>query len=374
MDEMLAQIIDEAGDAVARNLSKAADALTTESAKQHNAEKKAISDSKIAVTQTATQLLTDKMKEIDISEEYAKNAIFSELETIVNKRSRLDKIWDKTKSLLRITPKDDTNPNNDIGEISDDWLNRFRDVACLKSSEDAQEYFSKVLAGEIQNPGSFSSKALTTLADMDENVAQLFQTFCSLCLIDLDNPKMYLTQSKNHFKIKDARVPIIKDHLYDLPPVGRPYSDFLLKCIEDSKTIYSNHGLTFEQFKLLVEYELIIDHTSKEYYTFWYDNDIWEFISPHASKPSPSEDQKYIRLTGYALTNVGKELFKIVEFDTPPQYWERISNFLKQFYEVNLYKYPKHVNKASSVQEMPPSDVSTAVSAAVPIPPNTEDT
>ena len=50
-------------DAVTKNLSKAGNVLTTEHFKRSNAEKKAISDGKIAVRQNATQMLIDKMNE-----------------------------------------------------------------------------------------------------------------------------------------------------------------------------------------------------------------------------------------------------------------------------------------------------------------------
>ena len=48
-------------------------------------------------------------------------------------------------------------------DISKDWLNEFRGIACKKSSEDAQNLFSKVLAGEIRKPGSFSLRATNYL-------------------------------------------------------------------------------------------------------------------------------------------------------------------------------------------------------------------
>ena len=338
-----------------------------------DAEDDAISKIRFELIQSIPQFLPENTT---VEQEFIKQVLSQSIGWSFEDVTNVNKIvGDATENLLNNPPEEDVNTDQSTADISKDWLNEFRSVACKKSEEDAQKLFSKVLAGEIRKPGSFSLKTLTTLADMDQKVAIYFKTFCSLCLINLDNPNMYHnTQSKAHFKIKDARIPIIKDHLYDLPEIGPPHSDHILKNIEDSKTIYLMYGLTFEQFKLLLEYELIIDHTSMEYSTFWYDNDIWTFLAQQVSMSSPYENQTYIRLTGYALTNVGKELFKIVEFNTPPGYWDRISNFLKKFYEVYLYKYPKVQNKVSSVQEIPSSDVSSAVSAAVPTPPNTDKT
>ena len=338
MDDMLKPLVEAAAEVVAKNASKAKDVLTTEGIKRWNAEKKALSDGRNAIVQHVTQQIIDQ---IEIPEEYAKKAGIIYAEKIIREQTIIDKIWGKTKRLLQRTPKDDTDPNHKIGDISDDWLNQFRDVACQKSSEEAQDLFSKVLAGEIRKPGSFSLRALTTLSDMDQNVAMIFKAFCSLCLVNLDDPKMYhLTQSKSHFKIKDARIPIIND-------------------VEESKLIYLMYGLRFEHFKLLMEYDLIVDQTSIDYYTFWYNNELWGFLSPDAYMPSASEDQKFVKLTGYALTNVGAELFHIVEFDTPTGYWERISKFIQDFYNVNLYKFPKSHRIFSSEESAVSGAVST---------------
>ena len=260
MDDMLKPLVEAATEAVAKNASKAKDVLTTEGIKRWNAEKKAISDANIATTQTASQMLTDKMKEIGVPEEYAKKAIINELETIVNKRSILDKIFGRTERILQNTPQDDTDPNHKIGEISDDWLNQFREYACQKSSEEAQDLFSKVLAGEIRKPGSFSLRALTTLSDMDQNVAMIFKAFCSLCLVNLDNPRMYqFTQSNSHFKIKDARIPFLSGDIEDIPIISATHprnldseGNRLSKFANMCRSIYTMFGLHLSEFRALL--------------------------------------------------------------------------------------------------------------------------
>lgn len=283
------------------------------------------------------------MKEIGISEEYARMALRNEAETIVIKQSILDKIFGRAKKIVDNTPQDYTVTNQEIGEISDDWLNRFKDVACLKSSEEAQEYFSKLLAGEICNPGSFSPKALTTLADMDQTVALYFKAFCSLCLVYLDDPNLYYsTQSNSYFKIKDGRIPIIKNSLYDGPSIGLQYNnDDLSKAIKDSELIYTMFGFNIEDFTLLIEHNLILDNTKFKQDNFWFNGEFWQLTSPDAYMPPSSEDRKTVTIPGYALTHVGKELYHIVDFNTPPTYWERISKFLKDYYDINIYKIPK---------------------------------
>ena len=239
MDDMLKPLVEAAAEVVAKNASKAKDVLTTEGIKRWNAEKKALSDGRNAIVQHVTQQIIDQ---IEIPEEYAKKAGIIYAEKIIREQTIIDKIWGKTKRLLQRTPKDDTDPNHKIGDISDDWLNQFRDVACKKSSEEAQDLFSKVLAGEIRKPGSFSLRALTTLSDMNQEVAQLFQRFCSLCLVNLDDPKMYhLTQSQSHFKIKDARIPFLTDSMNDISIILDKKGKSISKLANMSQSIYNSY-------------------------------------------------------------------------------------------------------------------------------------
>ncbi len=348
MDEMLTQLAEAAIDAVAKNTSKAADALTTGYIDQSKAEKKAISDSKIAVTHTATQLLTDKMKEIDVPEEFAKHALYAELETIVNKRSILNKIFGRAKVIVDTTPQDENQADQHIGEISDDWLNRFRDSACEKSSEEAQELFAKVLAGEIRKPGSFTLKALSTLADMNQEVAQLFNKFCSLCLVYLNNPSRYhRTQSKSHFKIIDARIPLLLSDTNELSsirtvPINTETNTYTLSNFATVfESIYNKFGLRFNELQLLLEYSLIESSSSSKYNCFYYNNELWGYTKQDSAFKQPQDYSENITISGYALTSVGKELFNITERHTLPNYWALLSDCLENYYKIKLFKYPK---------------------------------
>ena len=340
---MLKPLVEAAAEVVAKNASKAKDVLTTEGIKRWNAEKKALSDGRNAIVQHVTQQIIDQ---IEIPEEYAKKAGIIYAEKIIREQTIIDKIWGKTKRLLQRTPKDGTDPNHKIGDISDDWLNQFRDVACQKSSEEAQDLFSKVLAGEIRKPGSFSLRALTTLSDMDQNVATIFNAFCSLCLVNLDDPKMYhLTQSKSHFKIKDARIPFLTDSMNNISIILDKKGKSISKLANMSQSIYNSFGLTYSTLKLLSEYGLIeasLETSSYiEYTHFWYNNELWGFLKSEAHFPQSSEDLQNIPISGFRLTSVGRELFYITEFHTQPRYWELLTDYLQELYSIKLYKYPK---------------------------------
>lgn len=61
-----------------------------------------------------------------------------------------------------------------------DFFNAFEREAALMSSVEMQDAFSRLLAGEIIQPGKFSTKIIKTLGNFDSNIAQLFQKFCSI--------------------------------------------------------------------------------------------------------------------------------------------------------------------------------------------------
>ena len=364
MDDMLEPL----GDAIEKNLLKAIGRLTTDlvnipirTIERRDAEKTAESNARIAVTQTVAQRVSE---DLNVSDEFVTLAATKFFGKIVQEQLNIDDIVKEAQLSLQNTPQEETNTESQTREISDDWLNRFRESACQKSSEEAQDLFSKVLAGEIRKPGSFSLLALTTLANMDQNVATIFNRFCSLCIVHLDEPRMYhLSQSKSHFKIKDARIPLLLGDTNELStirtvPINKDTNTYTLSNFATvSESIYNNFGLRFSEFQLLLEYSLIESSSSSKYNCFYYNNEFWGYTKQDSAFKQPQDYSENITISGYALTSVGKELFHITERQTLPQYWELLSEYLENYYKINLYKIPKRKKKSSSDE---PTDQNTS--------------
>lgn len=66
------------------------------------------------------------------------------------------------------------------GDISREWMNRFIDSAGNISTEEMRKIWSKVLAGEVLYPTSFSLRTLECLKNMDVSDAKLFSLLCTL--------------------------------------------------------------------------------------------------------------------------------------------------------------------------------------------------
>jgi hypothetical protein len=63
--------------------------------------------------------------------------------------------------------------------MENDWISNFFDKCKLISNEEMQTLWAKVLAGEANNPGSYSKRTLEFMATMDKYDAEMFQNICS---------------------------------------------------------------------------------------------------------------------------------------------------------------------------------------------------
>ena len=71
--------------------------------------------------------------------------------------------------------KSDSNPSS----INRDWAENFRDHAEKACDDDVRRTWAAILAGEINEPGSFSKRTLSILSDMGKREAESFMKLCS---------------------------------------------------------------------------------------------------------------------------------------------------------------------------------------------------
>ena len=65
-------------------------------------------------------------------------------------------------------------------EVDPDWMQAFIKFAEEANSEQVQELWSRVLAGETELPGSFSLRSLSALKKMSKKEALIFQRVCQI--------------------------------------------------------------------------------------------------------------------------------------------------------------------------------------------------
>ena len=196
--------------------------------------------------------------------------------------------------------------------INHDWTARFFNYIQDVSSEDIQPLWARILAGEVERPGSVSLQTLSILRDLDHTIAKRFEKLCS-CSMFLGIPgKVYF----------DGRV----------CSLGRRAGNNAL----------GQYGLDYGVLNSLSEYRLIttdlsswidyrgyvLTHTSirggvrlmplrfqKKYWAF-------SLIDPAINIP----DQ--IKITGPALTKAGRELAHVVKPTLVPEYHTALTEYL----------------------------------------------
>ncbi len=73
-------------------------------------------------------------------------------------------------------PSLDDNANPEAME--NDWIMNFFDKGRMVSDDDMQQIWAGILAGEANNPGTFSRRTVNLVADLDKRDAELFRNLC----------------------------------------------------------------------------------------------------------------------------------------------------------------------------------------------------
>ena len=203
-------------------------------------------------------------------------------------------------------------------EVSDhepnhDWTARVFNYIQDVSSEEMRLLWAKVLAGEVQRPGSTSIQALSILRNLDQATARLFKNLCSACV----------------------SIRVAGDHYMDtrVPSLGGNAAHNALK----------DYGLAFANLNVLNEHGLIISD-----YNSWYDYRMCTGIRlpamPDVVRVAFSfqgrnwnllpitervADQEF-KLSGVALTRSGLELSRIVDLEPMNEYAQALMDFLSK--------------------------------------------
>ncbi len=155
------------------------------------------------------------------------------------------------------------------GEISREWMHRFIDAAGDISTEELQKIWSKVLAGEVLEPSSFSLRTLECLRNLDVRDANLFEQLCKVVI-------------SNRFVINDND--FLRKH-------GMSY-DFILR-LDESGLLNSSGTISFHT-EISKEPEILLD------------------FGNYILMAKSEEKRKFI-LQEFPLTAAGRELSMIVD-------------------------------------------------------------
>ena len=104
--------------------------------------------------------------------------LLSELGRTTREQRNKEKIF--FKALPEI--KEDAKPE----EVEEDWVATFFDKSRLVSDEEMQILWAKVLAGEVNNPGTFSRRTISLLSSLNKKDVEYFMIFSRFLLNSKD--------------------------------------------------------------------------------------------------------------------------------------------------------------------------------------------
>ena len=217
-----------------------------------------------------------------------------------------------TKAALELEGKD-----VDDHEPDHDWTARFFNDVQDVSSEEMQQLWAKILAGEIESPGSASFRTMSILKGLDRGTAALFKTLCSARM----TPQIGLRQggfvrSGNEFVLSLG---------------GRAADNSL-----------GEYGLSYTALNRLNEHGLIAPTYDSELQLRVLDSGLgrsprWSSMAHGFQGQSwvlvPNDEvqgDQTVKLRVILLTNSGMELAKVVDVEVMPKYQEAVDTFFEQ--------------------------------------------
>lgn len=129
-------------------------------------------ESDAAILRARTEVEIDKIKTqgaIEVSE-IQQRAIARMLYEEENKQQNIESIVSKALPELGESAKP--------SQIEEDWLSNFFDKCRLVSDEEMQILWGKVLAGEANEPGTYSKRTINFIRSLDQQEAEKFQSLC----------------------------------------------------------------------------------------------------------------------------------------------------------------------------------------------------
>lgn len=207
-----------------------------------------------------------------------------------------------TRALLHAEEALESEPQTPPEEkIDDDWLFRWRDSASQVSSEDLQNLWGRLLAGEIKAPGSYSLRTLEFLKNLSQREAEAIAKL-------------------SQFVIGNV--------------IFREASEALEKC-----------GVTFDFLLNMQQLGVISGVEAIGMSVTWKSLDPSKFVQSLISNSmvlivSSDDPKKTVSMPAYMLTAIGQQVLSLGTFDTNVEYLRKIGeHFKSQGVLVKLAKY-----------------------------------
>lgn len=159
-------------------------------------EIRAQSESRVKVIAELTELGIQQLRG---DSEYASAAAEAHLNSIIRRQKNKDAVVVAAIEDLRRQPPTEEQDSAGGEALDEGFLNRFERYAEDATSEQLRERWGRVLAAEIRAPGTFSSKVMRVVDELEPSTALLFEDFCRYrlgdCVPKCLRPNLNLSQT-----------------------------------------------------------------------------------------------------------------------------------------------------------------------------------
>lgn len=171
--------------------------------------------------------------------------------------------------------------------VDKDWMNRFINVTQDVSEDQMQEVWGKVLAGEVNKPGTFSMRTMELLKNLSKEEAEVFRQYVQF-RVTVDDNFFYVFPNK----------------ICDFGGGCRRWSD----------------GVFLRELRLVQTgiYTITFDCTEDEPFKFQYGGQSFKLYGTNTNSE--------LRIDCFPFTSSGEELSKLIEIMAVPGYFECIKN------------------------------------------------
>ena len=226
-------------------------------------------------------------------------------------------------ALRRVSDSADTQSETENAETAgserpgttDRWFHALYVEASAVDEEDVREAFERILAGEMQAPGSFSLRSLRAMGAVSRSTAQRFRRAASVSI--------RLTPDGKH--IMDARVPAIGGALGQncLQSEGLSYD--VLTDLTENGFVHSDYGSYHPYGPLGLPFDAQRPLQRVVQIPFTHQGATWVLIPKgDLDKAQP------LKVQGAKLTSCGVELLKIVDIESLPDLTEKLVEHFSQ--------------------------------------------
>lgn len=193
---------------------------------------------------------------------------------IISNYKRIVKEYKNQLDIMQLAV-DHLSPDSKPEEISDDWIEFFFDKVKNVSEDDMKVIWSKILAGEFNEPKTYTKQLIHILSIMDSKLAGRFQKIRSSCFYS--SPLLYLF--------------IYRTNRSNINNIKR----------------YQDMGIYISDLKELDSLGLI-QHRFSDFHTLIVKNKVFDYGNKRVRLDT---DKRSMALGNVTLTNAGKQLCRI---------------------------------------------------------------